>query len=178
MGDGRAERFSALYTAQYPPVLAYCRRRLDEDGARDVAAQVFLVAWRRFDELPADPLPWLLQAAGLTVSAQGRGERRRHRLTARVASVDRLDDVVDPADRVVEQDAVLSALGHLRPADRELLMLSAWEDLDPAAIAVVLDCSAGAARVRLHRARRRLRAVLRDEPPPPAHQPARQEERT
>ena len=43
----------------------------------------------------------------------------------------------------------------LRPSDRELLMLSAWDDLDAAAIGAVVGCSTATARVRLHRARRR-----------------------
>jgi RNA polymerase sigma-70 factor (ECF subfamily) len=52
------------------------------------------------------------------------------------------------------------ALGELRDGDREILLLSAWEDLDLSEIAAVLECSRAAAGVRLHRARRRLGVAL------------------
>ncbi|MGB0101650.1 MAG: sigma factor-like helix-turn-helix DNA-binding protein, partial [Nocardioides sp.] len=61
----------------------------------------------------------------------------------------------------VDGDADLhEALAALRPEDAELLRLWAWEQLTPAEIAVVLDVSANAAGVRLHRARARLREQL------------------
>jgi RNA polymerase sigma-70 factor (ECF subfamily) len=44
--------------------------------------------------------------------------------------------------------------------DQEVLMLTAWEDATPAEIGRVLGISPNAASVRLHRARRRLRARL------------------
>lgn len=50
-----------------------------------------------------------------------------------------------------------TALSRLRRLDREVLLLSAWEDLAPSEIAVVMGCSQSSARGRLHRARRRFR---------------------
>jgi DNA-directed RNA polymerase specialized sigma24 family protein len=43
-----------------------------------------------------------------------------------------------------------------------LLMLSAWEELSPAEISIVLSRPAALIRVRLHRARAKLRARLID----------------
>jgi hypothetical protein len=43
-----------------------------------------------------------------------------------------------------------------------VLLLAEWEDLPPTQIAVVLDCPAITARGRLHRARRRFRAVFEE----------------
>jgi RNA polymerase sigma-70 factor (ECF subfamily) len=57
---------------------------------------------------------------------------------------------------------VAAALRSLGDTDREILTLAAWEDLDAGQIAVVLGCSRNAARIRLHRARRRLAAALDD----------------
>lgn len=51
-------------------------------------------------------------------------------------------------------------MGTLSEADREILTLHTWEDLDPADIATVLGVTRGSARVRLHRARRRLAWAL------------------
>ena len=59
------------------------------------------------------------------------------------------------------------ALGRLSPADQEVLRLTAWEDLGVDEVAVVLGCGSRAAAMRLHRARRRLRAEI-DRLRPPA----------
>ena len=53
----------------------------------------------------------------------------------------------------------------LGQADREVLRLAAWEELQPAEIAAVLGCSANAAAVRLHRARQRLAGEMTREVP-------------
>jgi RNA polymerase sigma factor (sigma-70 family) len=55
---------------------------------------------------------------------------------------------------------VREALDALAPEDRELVTLIAWEGLTPAQAAAVVGLSAGTARVRLHRARTKLRAAL------------------
>jgi DNA-directed RNA polymerase specialized sigma24 family protein len=59
--------------------------------------------------------------------------------------------------------ALAAALGRLRTADRELLMLTAWEGLDASQVASVLGCTPQAVHTRLYRARTRLRADLDDD---------------
>ena len=53
-----------------------------------------------------------------------------------------------------------AALSALRPYDREVLLLVAWEGLTPAEAAVALGIPHGTARSRLHRARVTLRLAL------------------
>jgi DNA-directed RNA polymerase specialized sigma24 family protein len=65
-------------------------------------------------------------------------------------------------------DTIVVALNTLSASDRELLMLSAWEELSPAEIAVVLSRPAALIRVRPHRARAKLRASLLDPDSEPA----------
>ncbi|MDX1690580.1 MAG: sigma-70 family RNA polymerase sigma factor, partial [Acidimicrobiia bacterium] len=90
-----------------------------------------------------------------------RSRRRRERLAAKAASAAPATATSSP-----ERDPeVLAALGRLRATDREILRLHAWEDLGPSEIATVLNISAGAAKVRLHRARRRLAAELDQKDP-------------
>jgi len=55
------------------------------------------------------------------------------------------------------------ALARLDEADRELVTLVAWEQLDRDQIAAMLGCSRAAVRVRLHRARRRFARLLGEE---------------
>lgn len=51
-------------------------------------------------------------------------------------------------------------LNALSPEERELLMLAGWEGLSAAEIGRVLGCSPTAARIRLHRARGRLKVEI------------------
>ncbi len=153
-------RYEAMYRQAYPVVLRYCQRRLPADSARDVAADVFLVAWRRFEQVPNPALPWLIRTASLTVRTDKRSTNRAARLTARVAAVDPPADVPDHADAVARGAWLAQALDRLSEQDRELLMLTCWDDVDTATAAAVLGCSRAAVRVRLHRARKRLAALI------------------
>jgi RNA polymerase sigma-70 factor (ECF subfamily) len=164
--DMEAE-FDACFRAHYAEVLAYALRRLRERGAaEDVAAQTFVVAWRRLDALPADPLPWLLGVARHVIQNEARSARRRSRLLSRITGQHReMAAAADPADAVSERSAILAALGRLSEGDREVLRLAAWEGLDARRAAVALGCTRGAYALRLHRTRRRLAKEL----PPSGH---------
>ena len=52
-------RFSQMYGALYGRIHAYAQRRVGTEAADEVAAETFLVAWRRLDAIPSEPLPWL-----------------------------------------------------------------------------------------------------------------------
>ena len=89
-----------------------------------------------------------------------RAERRRGRLGDRLA-----DEVGTAVHAATEQPtgAISSAFARLRSTDRELLALVAWEGLDARELALVVGCSRNAARIRLHRARRRFAQALEQE---------------
>jgi len=147
-------RFESLYRVYYGRVLAYALRRATPDVAHDVVADTFLVAWRRHDRMPDQPLPWLLGVARKTLANQRRSARRRQSLLTELkAEVARPSSSSEPTGAALD---VLAALDRLSEADRELLRLVAWEGLTPAEAAKVLGQSPATCRVRLHRARRRL----------------------
>jgi RNA polymerase sigma-70 factor (ECF subfamily) len=160
-GDEPIRRFEALFDAHYSKVLAYALRRVEPHIAEDVAAETFLVAWRRLSAVPEDALPWLYGVARKTIANQRRGIRRRTALLARL-SQDRSvpGGRADVAAMVAERDAVIAALGRLSERDREALRLAAWEGLEFARAARAAGCSTGTFAVRLHRARRRLMKEL------------------
>jgi len=156
-------RFHALFARHYPAVFGYALRRVGRDEAGDATAEVFTVAWRRIERVPAEPetLPWLYGVARRVLANQERAARRRLRLEARAAvSPGAADEAPGTAGVDIE-----AALLRLRSADREVLRLAAWEELQPAEIAAVLGCSANAAAVRLHRARQRLAGEMTREVP-------------
>ena len=165
-GDGADEALLAsIYRRHSAAVLAYALRRCAPEDAADIASETFVVAWRRIADVPDEPAvrPWLYGVARRALANQRRGIRRRGALVTRVAShlAPHLETI--PAiEHHADSQLVLEALGRLSDRDRELLILSTWEQLTPAEMAVVLDISGSAVRKRLFRARRRLAAVLDD----------------
>ena len=154
-------RINDLYREHARDILGYAlRRTTDPEDAADVVAETFLVAWRRLGEVPLDGEArlWLYGTARHVLANHDRGARRRDRLTERLR--DELRQQLPAVHRPGEGSALLEALAGLGEADRELLMLIGWEELTPAQAARALGISPLAARTRLHRARRRLRARL------------------
>jgi len=157
VGDVRAERFSMLFEESYGAIHAYACRRAGCGAADEIAAETFLVAWRKFDALPAEPLPWLYGVAR-NVVLRYHSDRGRQQLTRAALLRERSWSPLGV------QDGGDSGLGEawerLSAADREVLALVAWEQLSVADAACALGCSAPVFSVRLHRARRRLERLL------------------
>jgi RNA polymerase sigma factor (sigma-70 family) len=177
MTDQRRARFDALFASYSRDVVAYCAwRAASPADAQDAVSEVFLAAWRRLDDVPADDAAraWLYATARRAIANQRRASRRRTALCERLA--------LDPTPAAVpapdsEPVLVREALLALSAVDREVLLLSEWEGLSPAEIAAVLGCRGVTARGRLHRARRRFRdafesLVAADQASPKPLQPA------
>ncbi|MBS43919.1 MAG: RNA polymerase [Nocardioides sp.] len=159
-------RFERAVHEVVEPLRRYLARRTDPDTAEDALAETLLALWRRRDVWPGEAaeesLPFAYGVARRCLANAHRGERRRERLAARLAVAAPPETVTtQPAD--ADDEAALQvrdALDTLRPDDAEVLRLWAWEGLEAREVAVVLDVSANAAGVRLHRARGRLREAL------------------
>ena len=166
-------RFRRLYADNFPLLLAYALRRVEQpDDAADVVGETFLIAWRRLGELPPDAEVrlWLYGVARRVLANFHRGGVRRERLGERLRQ--RLTTVfaVDPGIEVPDRVVVRQALARLSEPDREVLMLTAWEGLEPREVASVLNVSASAVRTRLSRARARLRELTGDDPDRSGHE--------
>jgi RNA polymerase sigma-70 factor (ECF subfamily) len=159
VSGGEAE-FRMLYNRHYDAIHSYFLRRTGTANAQDLTAEVFLVAWRRIEDVPRgeDTLLWLYGVAANVVAHQRRSVARRVRLETRLSSVP-TNGTEEPEPQVVrlaEYDQVLAATGRLRPADQEILRLAAWEELPHDQISRLLGCSVAAVDQRLHRAKKRL----------------------
>jgi len=155
----RRARFEAIAPEIVEPLRRFLARRTDATTADDVLSDTLLVCWRRIDEVPEAPLPWAYGVARLCLANAERGDRRQRRVASKLAIVDPPREVVPGQSTAA--DAVGEALTALPGRDAELLRLWAWEQLSAAEIAVVLDITANAASIRLHRAREKLREELR-----------------
>lgn len=153
--------FRAAWDEHHPQVRQYLVRRVGVDAADDLLAEVFTTAWRRWDSVPeGDARLWWLLACGRRLCANhARSLTRRASLIDRVAGRARTEATHDAVPAVVDSHDVATALAALSPADREVLILSVWEDLDAAGVAAVLGISAEAAQKRIARARARFAAA-------------------
>ncbi len=161
----RRERFEAVYRELYGPICGYALRRVRQpEDAAEVIAETFATLWRRFDSCPqGDELrPWLFGVARRVIANQRRDARRRTALAERLLA-DVGEAVLESVGRPEPLGALARAFGSLSDSDRELLSLVAWEGLTRDELATALGTSRAVVRLRLHRARKRLRAAL--EPP-------------
>lgn len=157
-------RFQALYAAHRADLLRYAIRRIDPDLADDIVSEVFLIAWRRFDEIPSAPLPWLYGVARKVLANQRRSRDRLARLIRRSADNAEIAGTFDDLEAsVISSATFVAAFDRLSDDDREVLALVAWEGLGAREIGQVLGCSTTAVGMRVQRARRRLRTQLKIE---------------
>jgi RNA polymerase sigma-70 factor (ECF subfamily) len=171
-GTEHEDRFRRVYAGDFESLLAYALRRVAQPAdAADVVAETFLVAWRRIHEMPADREArlWLYGVARRVLANYHRGDIRRERLGERLRQRIAAAIVADPGSEVPERLAVQAALARLGELDREVLMLTFWEGLEPREAAAVLEVSPAAVRTRLSRARARLRELVGDDVAPPGH---------
>jgi RNA polymerase sigma factor (sigma-70 family) len=154
------DRFHDLYASTHSDLLAYVMRRAQTpEDAADTIAETYLTAWRALNKLPAGDRArlWLFGVARNLLLKSARQHRVRDALSERLAHELRTTAAVTDTPRSDPRLAHLRAgLDSLSDQDRELLTLTAWEQLSPREIAEVMGLSANAVRVRLHRARIRL----------------------
>ncbi len=162
--DPRAlEALVERYAADVHAVVAAILSGAGAQDVEDAAAEAFLAAWRHsaaYDPARAPVRAWLLMHARYSALEQ----RRR---VGRAFGVVRLPEVPatsSPPDLapLERRQRVLSALTALSPVDRQIVYRRYYLDQDTAAIATVMGLTATAVDNRLHRARRRLRALLAD----------------
>lgn len=161
--------FEAFYREHVEQVQRFVARRIgDRERAADLTAEIFLAAIDaadRYQEGKGTPRAWLFGIARVVVADVGRRSERqrlgeeRLRGSALLDEDDaaRLDARIDAAARSRE---LYGAIGRLPEGERAVLELVALDELSLAEAAAAAGLRPVAARVRLHRARRKLRAEL------------------
>ena len=154
----------------WPFLHARCQREArrllaDPHDADDAAQEALVRAWNRRHtcRTPSSPVPWLLQITRNEVFRLI--GRRREDPDPEVANGADNASGAPPADELVAAKVdVRRAVSRLTTEERMLLYLRYDEDLKQKSIAELLDTPEGTIKVRLYRARERLRAHLKDEP--------------
>jgi RNA polymerase sigma-70 factor, ECF subfamily len=164
--DARAA-FEQFFRDTRTDLLAYILRRSQSaEDAADVLAETYLVAWKKLDAVPTGEGArlWLFGVARnlLLKGASRRGSGRA--LVERLAAELRRAQAPHAPVEDERSDALRAALASLAERDREIVMLTAWEGLTPKQIAAVLGTPVNVVRVRLHRARKRLKRKLSTPP--------------
>ncbi|HET7014552.1 MAG TPA: sigma-70 family RNA polymerase sigma factor [Streptosporangiaceae bacterium] len=166
MNDDEARhRFTAMYDAHRTQVWAFTACLAGRERADDLVSDTFVVAWRRFGDIPDPALPWLLGVARNIVRQHVRAQVRQGSLESELRAWAETDTPIHPAEAAAARVDILRALARLPEKDREVLILTAWQELTPHETALVIGVTPTAIRVRLHRARRRFAATLGTIPP-------------
>lgn len=175
----REERFRALFTTAYADVLRFAQRRAHPAQAEDVVAEAFLVAWRRLEDAPTTPgdlKAWLFGITRNCLLNTRRGQERQQALAVRLAQAHAVEAPPGQTDETIAHRVDLAtAWRQLTPAEQEVLTLTIFEELTSAQAARVIGISPAAYRLRLMRARRRLRHHLDSSTPAAKVDPAIEE---
>ena len=152
---GDAEALETLFERHHRGLYRFFRRAVrPADAAEDLVQEVFLRVWKYARAFSPDGSfrGWLYRIARNAASDRLRDSSR----FAPSASAEPLE-TSDESQPVAGDLA--AALSRLSAADREILVLARLQGLSAAELAAALECSTGAARVRVHRALARLRAL-------------------
>ena len=162
-----AGRFGEVFARYFEEIHRYAAQRLGQSAAADVAAQVFLEAFRQrqhYDPARAGVRTWLYGIATKVVGRHRRAEVRALRALVRLGP-DR--DAEGHADLVDSRVSAASLHGELAGAiaalpsgQRDVLLLVALADLSHEEIATALGIPYGTVASRLSRARTTLRKAL------------------
>jgi RNA polymerase sigma factor (sigma-70 family) len=168
---GRPDAFVEVVSRHELAVHAFLSRRAGPQVAADLLGEVWVRAFAGragYDPAYPDARPWLFGIARNVLRAHWRSRQNASPadpadpVTADLAE-DPWDEVIDRLDSAGQAQALATAIRALPPAERDVLLLVAWEQLTPAQAARALGVPAGTARSRLHRARAALRLILTEE---------------
>lgn len=153
--QARRDAFETLFSTHAKAVHRYAQRRIAPSDVEDVVADVFVIAWRKFDEIPDGfEQAWLFRTTWNVLA-------NRHRKFIELP-FDELPDSPDDgdiADSVIADVMLQQAWQTLSARDREVLRLVAWEGLNGSELAAALGISVSGAGVALSRARERFNAA-------------------
>jgi RNA polymerase sigma-70 factor, ECF subfamily len=174
--DGDTEAFSAIVTAHQRLIAADLSRRLPPQDVQEVAQDTFIRAFRSLPSFRGEaPFRiWILRIARHAAMDFWRKRYRRRDQTFSDLDETALLHVeltqqeqlagqrADQEARASAKEWLEAALRRLSPDDRAVITLVELEEFSMEDAARRLGCGLSAVKVRAFRARRRLKAILKD----------------
>jgi RNA polymerase sigma factor (sigma-70 family) len=157
--------FGVVYERHAVAVRQYVTRRVGSEAGEDLAAEVFVRAFRARERYRADyesSLPWLLGVSNHVIAGHRRTEQRRLQALQRLAGAS--NEQTEYESRRVGSD-VVRELRRLPDADRDALLLLVWGELSYEEVSIALEVPVGTVASRVARARRQLSKTLRPRSP-------------
>ena len=159
-GDVRA--FERLYRAHNARVHSLARRMAGPEHAADLTQEIFVRAWQRLGTFRGDSAfsSWLHP---LTVNVALSERRARRRRTSRFVTTDDLTPFEKPGKAGGPEEGMdlERALATLPPGARSVFVLHDVEGLDHREVGAALGISEGTSKSQVHKARMKLRVLLR-----------------
>ena len=164
--DGAAAEFEALYRTNVAAVTAYfARRSAEPQTVADLTADTFvqvITSFATFDPRKGTPRAWVFGIARRVYAAHCQAHSQQRSRVERLAgrrelAPDEVEDLIDRIDAERAGRALVTGLTTLPAADRAVVELVDLAGLQAREAAQVLGVAPGALRMRLMRARARLR---------------------
>ncbi len=150
----------AAHAAGHDRIYRYFRRRTENAAtAEDLCAEVFRIAWEKTGQDGSLSVMVLFGIAKNVLGNHGRSAVRSASLLGALQLERNHDGRTDGSP-------VHEALSQLRPDDREVLLLTYWDGFSSTEVSDLLNTSATAVRMRLHRARKALSNLLQTQTQP------------
>ncbi|OKI17332.1 hypothetical protein A6A25_41050 [Saccharothrix sp. CB00851] len=145
----------------------FARRSAEPQTVADLTADTFvraITSFATYDPVKGSARVWLIGIASRVFAAHCEAHAQRSDGVRRIAGLrtldaDAVDDLVDRIDAEKAAGALLARLAELPRLDREVVELVDLDGLSPKEAAEALGVSAGAVRIRLFRARTKLRTT-------------------
>jgi RNA polymerase sigma-70 factor (ECF subfamily) len=131
--------FAVLYERHRLAVRRYVVRRVGSEAGEDLAAEVFVRAFKVRERYQAErdsALPWLLGVANHVIAGHRRAEQRRLKALHRLAGA--APRVIEHEDRGLGAELV-GELRRLSNQDRDALLLVVWGELSYEEAAAALE---------------------------------------
>jgi RNA polymerase sigma-70 factor (ECF subfamily) len=154
------EQFQSVFRDFLDPVSKFLARRVEPEAVEDLAADVFGVAWNKRNQIPTGyELPWLYKTARYVIA----NHRRKNQTGAKLLMALRTPISAPSAETIaLAEYGLADAWSGLTGKQREILSLSAFEELSSKEIAKVLETTENSVNIRLSRARKKFAELLKE----------------
>ncbi|GAA1207207.1 sigma-70 family RNA polymerase sigma factor [Microbacterium maritypicum] len=154
----KAVVFRRLFDEYWPLVHHHLSGFLDnQEEVDEITAEVFVVAWRKLRPETPMGLRWFIRTADNKVRDVDRSARSRGRaLDAMSRGLENAAERLHPLEAL----ALRQAMKKLNARERQVVVLTYWDELTAGEVAAVLRCSSAAVWTTLTRARTKLRIQL------------------